>query len=215
MLLRVLAEYAAAKVYAPVFEVLAHKYVLHGLGKDKESKWSFHYHRHHKTVRKNGLLEEDYYGPILANPSALKEIEALAGAVALHLPLAPFFPVFVATISAHAVEYYIKHYRCHTDPEWAFEHLPHHVKHHVVDQDANWGVTSDWVDKLIGTATNVDPEEWERLREFYLKRAELSKPKIEEMAAQREKEIKQKFQESLEGLTLRLYSYLPSALKPY
>lgn len=213
MLLRAAVEYAAAKIYAPVFEVIAHKYILHGLGKDKDSEWSFHWHGHHKTVRKDGMLDEDYFGPILANSSAQKEIKALAGVTLLHLLLFPFFPVFAVTTAVHAGKYYYKHYKCHTDVEYAFDHLPHHVKHHLVDQDANWGVTSDLVDRIIGTATEVDDEEWARLREFYTKRAERARPRIEAAAAERKEAYQQKLKDSLENITEKLYSFLPEALK--
>ncbi|HLD39616.1 MAG TPA: hypothetical protein VJB13_00580 [Candidatus Nanoarchaeia archaeon] len=209
MLLRAAVEYAAAKIYAPVFEVIAHKYILHGLGKNKDSEWSFHWHGHHKTVRKDGMLDEDYFGPILANSSAQKEIKALAGVTLLHfLLLVPFFPVFAVTTTAHAIEYYVKHYKCHTDVKYAFDHLPHHVKHHLVDQNANWGVTSDIVDRIIGTATEVDDEEWARLRKFYTQRAVKARPRIEAAAAERKEEYQQKLKDSLEQLAERMYSFL-------
>lgn len=38
------------------------------------------------------------------------------------------------------------------DLEWAKKHVPWHYDHHMgKNQDANWGVTTDWVDKLLGT----------------------------------------------------------------
>ncbi len=213
MLLRAAAEYAALKIYAPVLEVVAHKYVLHDLGKDKNSQWSFHWHEHHKKPRKNGMLDDDYFGPLLADSPAMKEIKALGVLAIAHLALFPIFPVFALGAVGHAIQYYVKHYKCHTDVEYAFDHMPHHVKHHVVDQNANWGVTSDIVDRIIGTATKVDPEEWARLREFYTKRSNAARPRIEAAAAERQAEYDKKLKDSLENITERLYSFLPEALK--
>ena len=35
-------------------EWATHKYLLHGLGRDKRSKLAFHFHEHHQAVRRNG-----------------------------------------------------------------------------------------------------------------------------------------------------------------
>ena len=36
--------------------------------------------------------------------------------------------------------------------EWAKENIPWHYDHHMgKNQDANWGVTTDWVDRLLNT----------------------------------------------------------------
>ena len=37
-----------AYVYGGFLEWALHKYVLHGLGKNKKSIFSFHWHKHHK-----------------------------------------------------------------------------------------------------------------------------------------------------------------------
>ena len=38
------------------------------------------------------------------------------------------------------------------DPAWAREKVPWHYDHHMApNQDANWGVRRDWVDRLMGT----------------------------------------------------------------
>ncbi len=62
------------------------------------------------------------------------------------------YPWFTATAVFGAWNYYRCHKRSHLDPEWARENLPWHVDHHMgPDQDANWGVTSPWMDVLMGT----------------------------------------------------------------
>jgi sterol desaturase/sphingolipid hydroxylase (fatty acid hydroxylase superfamily) len=69
-----------------------------------------------------------------------------------HVPLLPIAPWFTVTLFASGVQYYRVHKRSHLDTDWAREHIPWHYDHHMgPDQDANWGVRSDWVDRLLGT----------------------------------------------------------------
>ena len=87
--------------------------------------------------------------------SRLGQSKEAAGLILLsmaHLPLAPIAPVFTATLAWSAVDYYRKHKRAHLDPEWAREHLPWHVDHHMgPNPDANWCVTRPWMDVIMGT----------------------------------------------------------------
>ena len=51
-----------------------------------------------------------------------------------------------------AFRYYYVHKKSHLDLEWAKKKVPWHYEHHMgKNQDANWGVTADWVDRLMGT----------------------------------------------------------------
>ena len=51
-----------------------------------------------------------------------------------------------------AVRYFYFHKRAHTDVEWGKKKMPWHYDHHMGrNQDANYGVTFEWVDKLMGT----------------------------------------------------------------
>ncbi|MDP3698781.1 MAG: hypothetical protein Q8R47_04285 [Nanoarchaeota archaeon] len=207
MLLRASAEVAVGYLYVKVFEHIMHQYVLHGLGKNKESVWSFHFHDHHKAATKHGMLDPAYFEPWWLNPSRAKEVGSLVGGVALHLPLAKKYPFFVATVALGAANYYHKHKKSHMDPEWAWENMQNHVKHHLLDQDAYWGVTSGWVDRLMGTAPEMSPEEWDESQQFYMRRYYETKEKAQEAAKERYKEHKEKFMGSLEGLTDKLYSF--------
>ena len=48
--------------------------------------------------------------------------------------------------------YFYVHQRGHLDPEWAKKNIPWHYDHHMgKDQDANWGVTTDFWDIVINT----------------------------------------------------------------
>ena len=41
-----------------------HKYLLHGLGRDRTSRFAFHYHDHHQAVRRHGGYDPAYEGPV-------------------------------------------------------------------------------------------------------------------------------------------------------
>ena len=133
-------------------EWVMHKYVLHGLGKKRDSFWSFHWHEHHRNCRQHGHYDPAYRrSPLRWNPQG-KEALALAAVSAGVLPLFPVAPFLVGTFVYCAADYYRKHKRAHLDPSWAREHLPWHYDHHMgPNQHANWCVTRPWFDILMGT----------------------------------------------------------------
>ena len=137
---------------ANLTEWVVHKYVLHGLGQNKKSFWSFHWHTHHGNARKNGHLDSDYTGSVFEWNGQGKEALALvAGGVAM-LPLLPVAPLFTMTVAYSSWNYYRKHKRAHLDPEWARRNLPWHYDHHMgPNQHANWCVTKPWADIVLGT----------------------------------------------------------------
>ena len=134
-------------------EWLMHKYVLHGLGREKRGFWSFHWHDHHRNARRNAHVDTDYRADLFtAWNGQSKEALALAATVLAVAPLAPVAPFFVGAMVYSAVNYYRKHKRAHLDPAWAREHLPWHYDHHMgPNQHANWCVTRPWFDQLMGT----------------------------------------------------------------
>lgn len=133
-------------------EWLAHKYVLHGLGKKKGSYFSFHWHEHHKNSRKMGFLDPSYDRSPFGMHAQGKELLGLVSLCALAVPLLPVAPFFVGTIVYASVNYYRVHKRAHRDPVWAREHLPWHYDHHMgPNQDANWCVTKPFFDHVMGT----------------------------------------------------------------
>ena len=160
-------------VYANAFEWVIHKYVLHGLGRDKANFWSFHWHEHHKKARKHAMHDDQYRGEnvfvaILRGDQTAKTKEAvgLLAASALHLPLLPFAPFFTITVWACAANYYRVHKKSHLDPAWAEEHLPWHDDHHMAKhQDANWCVTWPLMDWVMGTREKfVGNPAWDELK---------------------------------------------------
>ena len=134
-------------LYGNFIEWFAHKYVLHGLGKKRSSLWSFHFHEHHKLVRKWKGGDPQYlnfeFGP---------EWRALSLLTLAHVPLFFFFPIFSGTLVVHSVMYYMLHRKSHLDPVWAKKWMPWHYDHHMgKNQDANWGVTTDIWDTILNT----------------------------------------------------------------
>jgi hypothetical protein len=129
-----------------------HKYVLHGLGRKRDSFWAYHWHEHHRNARRLGHLDPKYRESIWQWNGQGKEALGLAlGGLAL-LPLAPVAPFFVGTVLYASANYYRKHRKAHLDPEWARTHLPWHYDHHMgPNQHANWCVTRPWFDQLMGT----------------------------------------------------------------
>lgn len=138
--------------FANATEWVVHKHVLHGLGRDKQSFWAFHWHDHHKASRKHGHIDTDYLDTVFQWNGQGKEALTLSLLTLSVTPLTPVAPFFVGTCVYSAINYYIKHRRSHLDPEWAREHLPWHYDHHMgPNQDANWCVTRPWFDILMGT----------------------------------------------------------------
>ena len=148
-------------LYANLVEWLLHKYLLHGVGANKASFWSFHWHDHHQAARKQGMFDPQYVRPLFTWGSPqLKEAMSVLGIALLHTPLIPFFPVFGLTIWFSALRYYFVHRRAHMDPEWCKRNLPWHYDHHMGrDQNANWCATNPWFDVLMGTRKSYTYDE--------------------------------------------------------
>ncbi|MFO0613656.1 MAG: sterol desaturase family protein [Polyangiaceae bacterium] len=140
-------------LYANAVESMFHRYVLHGLGKKPGSFWAFHWSEHHRDSRRNGFSDEHYRTRSLFgwHPQT-KERLAIAVGIALHAPLLPVAPFFVASITYWGVRFYRTHKRAHLDPAWARENVPWHYDHHMgPDQDKNWGIGFPIYDYIAGT----------------------------------------------------------------
>lgn len=154
--------------YTHVLEWAIHKHVLHGAGKKRENFWSFHFHEHHRSARTNNHRDAIYDAHPFHWDASGKEIFGLGLLGLAHLPLLPVAPFFYGALVVAGVNYYRLHRRAHVDPAWAREHLSHHYDHHMApDQDKNWGVRTDWVDRVMGTrevyaGTAREARDWER-----------------------------------------------------
>jgi sterol desaturase/sphingolipid hydroxylase (fatty acid hydroxylase superfamily) len=139
-------------LYANAAEWVIHKYVLHGIGKDKRSFWSFHFHEHHRASRKHDFRDADYERSVFGLHAQGKEALAVSLLMAAHIPLFPVAPWFTSAVWYSALNYLYTHKKSHLDPAWAKVHLKHHYDHHMgTDQDLNWCVTKPWFDYLMGT----------------------------------------------------------------
>jgi hypothetical protein len=138
--------------YTNAAEWLIHKHMLHGLGKNRKSFWSFHWHEHHRESRKHDMFDPQYVRSVFSWSPQGKEALALVGAAAVVAPLFPVAPFFTATVWWHTLHYYRVHKRAHLDVDWCKAHLPWHYDHHMgKDQNANWCVTHPWFDVIMGT----------------------------------------------------------------
>ncbi len=98
------------------------------------------------------MRDGDYERSVLGPHAQGKEAAALLVAALLHLPLARRAPWFTAGVMLSIANYYRVHKRSHRDPAWARTHLPWHYDHHMgPDQHANWCVSHDWFDRILGT----------------------------------------------------------------
>ena len=142
----------AGLLYANAAEWAVHRFILHDRGKKKSSFWSFHFHEHHSSARRNNHIDPAYHNSPFRWNAQGKEALTLSLATLAHLPLLPVAPFFTATVFYASINYYRLHKRAHLDPEWAREHLPWHYDHHMgPNQDCNWCVTRPWFDRLMGT----------------------------------------------------------------
>lgn len=133
-------------------EWLIHKHVLHGLGKKKRNFWSFHWHEHHRNARLHDQRDPSYERSLFGWHAQGKEALAVAGLALASTPLLAVSPGFTAAIWFSAWNYHRVHKKAHLDPQWARDHLPWHVDHHVgPNQDANWCVTHPLFDHVMGT----------------------------------------------------------------
>lgn len=139
-------------ITANAVEWVMHKYVLHEQGRDKENFWAFHFHEHHKVVRKNAYHDPNYLKFPLGLHAQGKEAWSLIAASAAVAPLFPVAPFYIGTLWYCAANYYRVHKKSHMDPAWGREHIPWHYDHHMGrNPDANWCVTKPWFDYVMGT----------------------------------------------------------------
>ncbi|NOZ97890.1 MAG: hypothetical protein GXO52_09060 [Gammaproteobacteria bacterium] len=150
--------FVAGLVLANGFEWVAHKYLLHGVHrkgqprfsptpKQMESHWA-----HHREVRKTQFHDECYVEG-LHNWRTRNELLSLAVVASVSSAVAyPFSKGMALAFWYSAGNYYYVHRRSHLEPDWSKRRIPWHYDHHMnSNQDANWGVTRPWFDYILGT----------------------------------------------------------------
>lgn len=143
MILQILA----AILFANLNEWIAHRYILHGLGKRKTNFFYFHW-KHHKTARKNLGYDHDYEKLLPLS----REAWSLLLLFIVYLPFIYIYPVFVGTLALYAVVYFFVHRYAHLNVAWGEKWIPWHFDHHLgKDQDKNWCVLFPLWDYVFGT----------------------------------------------------------------
>ena len=149
----ILGQIVLAFIYSLFLEWALHKYLLHNLGKKRGSPFSFHFFEHHGQCRRNNFVDSAYDTfNIKLDRGSGKELFSLGVLLLLHLPLLFIVPWASAILLLCVVHYFVIHVLSHRHPQWAREWLPWHYAHHMApNQEANWGVRFDWIDRLLGT----------------------------------------------------------------
>lgn len=130
-------------------EWAVHKYLLHGLGKRRDSFWSYHLYEHHAAASRNEMLDPGYQAWPLRWNAQGKEALVLAAIALAHVPLLWLAPGYVSGIYTGMVCYYLRHRRAHLDPEWARSHMPWHYAHHMEPNSGEyWCITWPWFDRV-------------------------------------------------------------------
>ena len=129
-------------VYASFLEWFIHKYLYHGIGKNKNSIFSYHLKQHHVIARKNNFIDHKF---------SIVETVGLILLILIHIPV-----VFVnigafASIMLYALGFNFLHSKQHKDEDFAKRNFKWHWEHHMKNPNKNFGVVTCWVDYLLGT----------------------------------------------------------------
>jgi sterol desaturase/sphingolipid hydroxylase (fatty acid hydroxylase superfamily) len=138
-MLKVFIGVGIAWVYSHILEYYAHKF-LHRFNK-KHQPLAFHMREHHVKAKRNYMSD---------SPSK-REAISLMILLALHAPICLLSPSAFITLVCCSANYLYVHNRSHYDVNWGCDNVPWHVDHHTGNQQANWGVRSDWIDRLLRT----------------------------------------------------------------
>lgn len=148
-----IAQFILGLLYANAGEWLIHKYILHAMGRNKNSFWAYHLYEHHAISAQNGMLDSGYQNLNLKTwNTQSKELVVLACFVLLHVPLLYLVPSFTWAVYFSLALYYICHRKAHLDPVWAKHYLRWHYDHHLdKNSSGNWCVTWPLFDYILGT----------------------------------------------------------------
>ncbi|MEQ1527777.1 MAG: hypothetical protein ABL925_00565 [Methylococcales bacterium] len=148
----IIVQFILGLLYSNAGEWAMHKYILHALGKHRQSLWAYHLYDHHAVCLIHDMIDPGYQQLSLTTwNTQSKELLVVAVIVLIHAPLLMWWPWFAAAVCSSLALYYYKHRKAHLDPSWAKQHLPWHYDHHLHGQSGNWCVTWPWFDYLLGT----------------------------------------------------------------
>lgn len=139
-------------LYASLFEYLAHKFALHGLGVKKKSFYAGHWHQHHRNCRRHGFYDPDYERGFLAWNRHGKEFLSVGLILLAHTPMFWYLPAASITATLYSLAYLYLHRKMHLLPGWGHARFQHHYDHHMGQrQDQNWNVVLPIWDIVLGT----------------------------------------------------------------
>lgn len=131
-------------------EWATHKWILHGIGKNKNS-W-FHYHwKHHNFSRKNNFNDPEYEAGILKSSSVRKEAFGLFIMLFSNINWLFVWPILFYWFCFFTLIYFFIHKYAHKYPNMTKKYFPWHYDHHMFDQNSNWCVTLPLFDYIFGT----------------------------------------------------------------
>lgn len=151
LILEIFFAFIIAAIFSNLVEWTTHKYILHGLGKNKNSWFHFHW-QHHHISRKHNFVDEDYKLGFFKSSAYRREVFSLIGILLANSWLYFIWPAMFFFCIFFSIVYFFCHSYSHINVEWCKKWLPHHFDHHMgKNQDKNWGVTSPLWDIILGT----------------------------------------------------------------
>lgn len=143
---------------ANAFEWVAHKYLLHGVHRQGQHRFSLSpssmksHWTHHRLVRKQQFSDDGYVEGLANERTRLELLSLVLVASSASAIAYPFSKGMALSFWYCAGNYFYVHRRAHLQPAWAKKHIPWHYDHHMnSNQDANWCVTRPWFDYVMGT----------------------------------------------------------------
>lgn len=88
-------------ITANASEWYIHKYWLHEKGKNKKSKWSYHWHTHHRKVLEESYRDSDYEKNIFDEFNG--QTHEVASLVVAAIAVTPLFPIAPGLYRCHVV----------------------------------------------------------------------------------------------------------------
>ena len=150
LIVNIISSFFVAAIMTNLTEWISHKYILHGLGKKKDSFFHFHF-SHHNISLKNKFVDPDYKLGFFKSAPYRREVYSLVGLLLLNITWLWTWPMLFYWLMFFTALYFWCHAKSHNDVEWCRKYLSHHYDHHVYDANNNWCVIFPLFDYIFGT----------------------------------------------------------------
>ena len=137
----------AGLVQGCLVEYLVHRYLFHGLGKKKDSRFAYHLRDHHLVSRRNDFIDKKL---------SVHEAIGVIFLIALHVPALFVSAYLFLGIAVYASLFVILHNMMHKTPEIGKKYFWWHWNHHMRNQNKSWNVVFPLFDLLTGTLQKKD-----------------------------------------------------------